>query len=435
MNINLMRKVDYFAGIPLCLVATVWTRLVGLLGLLFGKTTGTPKRVLFVELSEMGSAILVDPAMRKMQQQGEAEIFFLIFKSNAVSLRLLGTVPESHVFTINESGLFNVAWDSLRFLIWARSRQIDTVIDLELFSRYSALLTGLSGAANRVGFHAFHNEGLYRGAMLTHRVMYNPHQHIAKNFIALVNAALSEKDQHPYSKTRVADSEVILAQATVDEGALAAMQALIGREYPAYDPARHRLVLINPNASDLLPQRRWMQANFVTVMRALLAEYEEVVVLITGSPAERERATMLKEQVNNERCVNFAGCNKLDALPALYCLAELMLTNDSGPGHFSAVMPLRTFVLFGPETPALYGSLGNSTPIYAGLACSPCVSASNHRKTPCHDNVCLQVIEPEMVLAYLRQALAENILAKKVSTPRVLSRDGLKPAGHAGGTA
>jgi hypothetical protein len=47
----------------------------------------------------------------------------------------------------------------------------------------------------------------------------------------------------------------------------------------------------------------------------------------------------------------------------------------------------------------------------------------------------LQVIEPEKVLAYLRQALAENILAKKVSTPRVLSRDGLKPAGHAGGTA
>jgi hypothetical protein len=57
-----------------------------------------------------------------------------------------------------------------------------------------------------------------------------------------------------------------------------------------------------------------------------------------------------------------------------------------------------TFVIFGPETPRLYGSLGNSTPIYAGLACSPCVSASNHRKTPCIDNVCLQVITPQQVL-------------------------------------
>jgi ADP-heptose:LPS heptosyltransferase len=92
----------------------------------------------------------------------------------------------------------------------------------------------------------------------------------------------------------------------------------------------------------------------------------------------------------------------------LYGIADAMLTNDSGPGHFSAVTGLRTFVIFGPETPHLYGSLGNSTPIYAGLACSPCVSAANHRKTPCTDNVCLQVIKPEVVLEPLRAALQEN---------------------------
>ena len=83
----------------------------------------------------------------------------------------------------------------------------------------------------------------------------------------------------------------------------------------------------------------------------------------------------------------------------------MMLTNDSGPGHFSSVTDLHTFVLFGPETPLLYGSLGNSTPIYAGLACSPCVSATNHRKTPCRDNVCLRVIRPEPVLAKIRAVL------------------------------
>ena len=92
----------------------------------------------------------------------------------------------------------------------------------------------------------------------------------------------------------------------------------------------------------------------------------------------------------------------------MYWIAEIMLTNDSGPGHFSAVTKLRTFVIFGPETPCLYGSLGNSTPIYAGLACSPCVSAANHRKTPCTDNTCMQVIKPEAVLERLRDALRER---------------------------
>jgi ADP-heptose:LPS heptosyltransferase len=86
-------------------------------------------------------------------------------------------------------------------------------------------------------------------------------------------------------------------------------------------------------------------------------------------------------------------------LPLLYSASEFMVTNDSGPAHFAAITDMPTFVIFGPETPALYGSLGNTTPIYAGLACSPCVSASNHRKTACTDNVCLQVIKPDQVFA------------------------------------
>ncbi|MFO1422654.1 MAG: glycosyltransferase family 9 protein [Candidatus Competibacteraceae bacterium] len=405
MKIDTMRKVDYLAGIPLCFLATLLIRFAGL----FIRQPFQPTRkVLFIELSEMGSAILADSAMKKMRQAGNAELHFLIFKSNAASLRLLNTIPETHVFTIRADGLLNLAVDSLRFLVWARQRGIDTVIDLELFSRYSALLTGLSGATKRIGFHAFYNEGLYRGDLLTHRVAYNPHLHIAKNFIALVNAALAKQEELPFSKTLIDDSEIGLARAEVNEDAIATMRERIRHEYPSYDERRHRLVLINPNASDLLPQRRWMPDHFVAVMGGLLAEYDDLLVLITGAPAEREEAEMLKQRVGHERCVNFAGRQQLEELPALYSMAEIMLTNDSGPGHFSAVTSLRTFVIFGPETPHLYGSLGNSTPIYAGLACSPCVSAANHRKTPCTDNVCLKVIKPAMVLEQLRDALKEK---------------------------
>ena len=66
-------------------------------------------------------------------------------------------------------------------------------------------------------------------------------------------------------------------------------------------------------------------------------------------------------------------------------------------------MPL--FVFFGPETPKLYLPLGNATPIYSGLACSPCVSAANHRKTVCRDNICLQVITSAEVFDLLRPLL------------------------------
>jgi ADP-heptose:LPS heptosyltransferase len=402
VKVDTMRKVDYYAGIPLCLLATLLVRLSGLFR---ASRALRPRRVLFIELSEMGSAILVDPAMKKMRREAGAELYFAIFAGNAASLRLLGTVPAANVFTIREQGLVPLAVDTLRFLLWTRRHRIDTVIDLELFSRYSALLTGLSGASNRIGFHAFHNEGLYRGDLLTRRVALNPHMHIAKNFVALVNAALAEREELPFSKTLIPDAEIRLDRASVSDRQRREMQTRIRQEYAAYDPKRHRVVLINPNASDLLPQRRWMPQHFVAVMRALLADYPDLVVLITGAPGERDEAEGLRGQVGDRRCINFCGRVVLDELPALYDVSALMLSNDSGPGHFSAVTGLRTFVIFGPETPRLYGSLGNSTPIYAGLACSPCVSASNHRKTPCRDNVCLQLIQPDPVLEHLRGAL------------------------------
>jgi len=401
MKVDTMRKVDYYAGVPLCFLATLLQRLIGLFR---PWRRSKPKRVALVELSEMGSAILVDPAMRKLQREG-AELFFVIFKKNAPSLRLLGTVPEENVYTIREDGLIPLAVDTLRFLFWARRKNIDTVIDLELFSRYSALLTGLSGANNRVGYHAFHNEGLYRGEMLTHRVAYNAHMHIAKNFIALVNALFSDREELPYSKTLIADEEIELARVAVPDGELAAMHERVREDFPDYDNEKYRIVLINPNASELLVQRRWMPERYIELMRRILADNDDVLILITGAPAEREEAAGLKQQVDNERCINFAGRVKFAELPALYTISTLMVTNDSGPGHFSSVTAMPTFVLFGPETPRLYGSLGNSTPIYAGLACSPCVSASNHRKTPCHDNVCLQVIKVEQVYDTIRPVL------------------------------
>jgi len=403
MHIDTMRAIDRWIGIPLCLLAT-WVVRAG--DRLTGRDGGgAPANVLFIELSEMGSAVLADPAMRKLQGASGAALHFAIFASNAASLRLLDTVPADNVFTIRDDGFLPLAADSLRLLVWTRRRGIDTCIDLELFSRYSALLTGLCGASKRIGFHAFHNEGLYRGEMLTRRVAFNPHIHIAKNFIALVNAALAEHEEIPFSKTAVDDEEIRLARARISERDRTAARKAIAAVHPGYEPSRDRVVLVNPNAGDLLPQRRWMPEHFVAVIRRVLDDYPDVLVLITGAPAEAADAETLAREVGHERCINFCGRTGFGQLPALYSIACLLLTNDSGPGHFSAVTDLPTFVLFGPETPALYHPLGNTKTLYAGLACSPCVSAWNHRKTPCRDNVCMRAITPEQVLGELRSVL------------------------------
>jgi ADP-heptose:LPS heptosyltransferase len=404
MKIDTMRRIDRLAGIPFCAAATVLVRLRDLV-----RGPARPiRRIVFVELSEMGSTVLAAPAMRKARETASAELFFIIFRRNVGSLEFLGGFPPDNIFTISDRSIFSIAYGALAFLLWARRKQIDTVIDLELFSRFTALLSGLCGADRRVGFHRFHQEGLYRGEMLTHRVLYNPHIHIAKNFIALIDALFAPAPQIPYSKTLIGDEQLAPKMAaTIAPPSEQARTRLLGRirSLVPFDPDVNRLVLINPNASELLPHRRWMPERFDQLIRRILAAHDDVVVLITGAPDERAEAERLAAP-NGPRCASFAGHSTLGELPALYAHATVMVTNDSGPAHFAAAVGLPTIVLFGPETPKLYQPLGTSRAIYAGLACSPCVSAHNHRQTACTDNVCMKAITVAEVYAAAAETLA-----------------------------
>jgi ADP-heptose:LPS heptosyltransferase len=405
MHVDTMRNVDYWVGIPLCFIGTLIQKSLSWLP---SKHTAVPSNILLIELSEMGSTILVDPAMQKLKREMKADLHFVIFKKNKPSLDLLKSVPEENIFTIREESLLPLIADTIRFLFWVRAKQIDTVIDLELFSRFTALLSGFSGAQRRVGFHAFYNEGLYRGSMLTHEVAYNPHQHISKNFIALVNSLLINSHEIPYSKTAIGDDEIVLNKVTVSSEEKYKIQQKIAEQCTFYDSNYHHIVLFNANASDMMPLRRWDQKNYIHLAKRILDAHPDIIILLTGAPAEFEGLQHIPDALQSDRCINFAGKIAFSELVALYEVSEFMLTNDSGPGHFSAVTSMPSFVFFGPETPKLYGSLGITTPIYAGLACSPCVSATNHRKSACNDNVCMQVIGVDAVYLLLQPSLLKS---------------------------
>ncbi len=409
MNVDTMRKVDYFCGVPLCFAGTIVQKLLALASQ--SRTVVPPRNILCIELSEMGSAILADPAMQKLKRVPGSELFFVIFRKNRPSLELLGTVPEENIYTIDESSLSSLVRDTARFFLWTRRKRIDAVIDMEMFSRFSALLTGFSGAIRRVGFHAFANEGLYRGGFLTHKVAYNPHQHMSKNFIALANALLSGRSEFPYSKTLISDDELRLKKRPVSSEERKTIEGRIKAACPIYASDSHRIVLFNTNASALLPIRRWPRDNYITLAARVLEHYPDVIILLTGGKDDEDWAQAIVSALRSDRCVNFAGRTSLTELPALYAMSAFMLSNDSGPPHFASVTDMPLFVFFGPETPKLYLPLGKATPIYSGLACSPCVSASNHRKTVCRDNICLQIISPGQVFDLLRPLLDKDTTA------------------------
>src|SRR3990172_8941874 len=151
MKLGTMRRIDYFGGVAVCLFLSAIVRLLARLRP--PRLSGAPRKLFFIELSEMGSTILAAAAIRSTQQRyPSAKHCFVIFRKNAPSLRLLRLFEEQHIFTIRDDSLRNMVVDLVRFVRLCRAERIDTVIDLELFSRVSSILSLLSGARTRVGF-------------------------------------------------------------------------------------------------------------------------------------------------------------------------------------------------------------------------------------------------------------------------------------------
>ena len=168
----------------------------------------------------------------------------------------------------------------------------------------------------------------------------------------------------------------------------------------------HPIVILNPNASDLLPLRKWPTDGSRRWPSACSRRYPNAQVVLTGAPSERAAADALCRDLASPRVVSVAGQTSLRELLTLYSLADVLVTNDSGPGHFASLTPVHAIVLFGPETPRLFGPLSSATVIWKELACSPCVSVFNHRLSPCRNNVCMQAIQVDEVFDAVQAALS-----------------------------
>ena len=167
------------------------------------------------------------------------------------------------------------------------------------------------------------------------------------------------------------------------------------------------MILLNPNASDMLPLRKWPTEHFVTLGKMLLASHPDVFIAITGAPSEAESAREVCRLIGSDRVVCLAGKTTLRELLVLYTLAQILVTNDSGPGHFASMTNILSIVLYGPETPKLFGPIGGrGRVIYAKLACSPCVTVFNHRFSPCHNNICMQSIPVDAVYETVEDCLS-----------------------------
>ncbi len=414
MNPDLFRAIDKYVGAPACAVASGLARISP--GLSGKGGPASPAAALFIQLSEMGSAVLASPAVARFREaHPDCAVHWLTFRHNRRIVDALGLVPPENVIAINVTGAAAFLSSTRRAVAEVRARRVDTVFDFELFARFSALVSALSGARRRVGFSMFHQEGLYRGSLLTHPVLYNCHQHVAKNFLAQV-LALERPRETPLVKEAI--NQPLSAPRFVPDPAAAARVKDLLYDLCPQRAARH-LVLLNPGAGELLPLRAWPVEHFARLGRMIL-ENHDALLAVVGPPEARPLGLDLSSRLPRDRVADMTGRTDLPEFLELLSAARLIVTADSGAAHFASLTHTPRVVLFGPETPTLYAPLGDRVrTLTAGLACSPCLSAFNHRKSPCKDAACMREILPESVYAAAVPFLENGDLVAKIPESRI----------------
>ena len=400
MRISTQRWIDRWVGQLLCAVVSFWVRLADTFR---GppKARPEPRHILIILLSEMGSIVLAGPMFAALRQKyPAATLHVLQLKRNQEVAKLLQLANVKNFHALDDRSGSELLKDIWRVTQAMRRLPLDVVIDCELFSRISSLVAFAVGAPLRVGFTPHTQEGLYRGSHINRAIPYNPYQHISKQFLSLVDA-LDAASFGAMPRNKVAAIREIPARTelSVDfsESELRLYRQKVLTDFPAM--AGRSVVLLYAGGG-LLPERAWPAAHYARVARGL-CDAGHAVGLI-GLSDDAELAKYLQQQIGSEFCVDLTGYTRsIRELLMLFHAAQLLITNDGGPGHFASLTPIRTFAFFGPETSKLYGPLGPRASTYeSGIACSPCLSAYNHRQTFCDgDNQCLKRIAPDPVLA------------------------------------
>ena len=414
VGISTLQNTDRWIGGPLCALLTVirklsnWRRKPG---------QHRSRRILFIKLAEQGSTVLAYPAIRRaIDLVGRENVYFIVFEDNRFILDAMEIIPEENVITIPTTSPITLAVGALRALWRARKAQIDAVVDMEFLTRFSAILAFLSGAECRVGFHTFFSDGPYRGDLMTHRLLYNPHLHTSQMFDCMVAALTRDPAVLPTFDFKPS-ADLQFAKFRPRPGELAEVEALLQRENAQSVSAP--LILLNPNAGDLLPLRRWPPQRYVELAQRLLEHYQDIFVGFTGGPSEAAAINQLARSVGSNRILAFAGKTTLRQALVLYTRSEILVTNDSGPAHFASMTPIHVITLFGPETPTLFAARSpNAHVLWAGIACSPCVNAYNNRQSVCRNNVCMQAITVDQVFEQVTQLYDLRRASRIYSSPR-----------------
>lgn len=362
-------------------IAVLLLALFRLVGYPFRKqNNNNPKTVLVQKFFGLGSIVNAIPLFSLIKRDmPEARILLLSLRENQELIEFGGWVDEA--IYIDISNIWRFLATTLQAVKRMNELQVDVCLDLEFFTRFSAITAFLSRAPIRTGFYGYN---LCRNLLFTHHIPFNHYTHISQVFLAHSSALDLEPDK----------KEVQVKLPALDKDDTARIMNKFGLRKNGY-------ILINPNSSELCLNRRWPDNYFARLAEMIANAKDDMDILFVGGGSEVEYTQQVVGLIDNGTVVrNLAGKTNLIELLHLISASGLVITNDSLPVHIASGYGADMVAMFGPETPILYGpTTPNSVVMFAGLYCSPCINALDNKSyRDCRTPKCMTSISVDEVM-------------------------------------
>jgi heptosyltransferase-2 len=150
----------------------------------------------------------------------------------------------------------------------------------------------------------------------------------------------------------------------------------------------------------------WPAGRFAQTAERLISDYNaEVIVSVASNQEERQIAEEICS-LSRYKLVSLAETPiSLGELKALFSIADLVISNDTGPRHIAIALRRKVIGLFGPNDPAWTDSgYENEIQIVGNVPCAPCA------RPKCKEvkHLCMESITVEMVCEAAAKLLGKN---------------------------
>ena len=368
MNLHRKKMLDWYLGGLLMAALKPWVWLIGQI-LKRDHTPYVRESICFIKMLGGGSLVIAYPALLALRRQYPTATFSLIcaqgIRPFAQSLDVFDRIDE-----ISDTSLPRLVSSSLRAL--RNNFRVDTLVDLEVYSRLTTVLSTLTCARNRVGFYL--EAVFWRKLLHTHLIFFN---RFSGTFLWYDAVA------------RLLGAEPV---------AIEECQELSRKRFQLLqmpNPEVRRIAL-GHSCSDLAHERMLNEQQWLMVFREHLPANEKAVIVLLGTADEREPAARIIDVLAKEfpllQFRNYCGELSLQDSIGRLATCQEFWGIDSALLHYARLLGLTCISFWGPTNPTtlLRPIPGlNETVRYGNVPCSPCIHVAE--EPPCQgNNVCIQ---------------------------------------------